>query len=91
MIFCRPLAVLQEFRDDAPSSIDPTAFLHEQLVQARPDLLRQMLTTFIDALMSAEADAVCAGSGLEYLAGIEDAVRVEPGLDRGMHGEDRRR
>src|SRR5688500_4274332 len=47
----------------APSSIDPARFLHEQLAQASPDLLRQMLTTFIDALMSAEADAVC---GAEY-------------------------
>ena len=35
------------------------ARLDEQLAQASPDLLRQMLTTFIDALMSAEADAVC--------------------------------
>src|SRR5687767_11834991 len=47
----------------APSSIDPARFLHDQLAQASPDLLRQMLTTFIDALMSAEADAVC---GAEY-------------------------
>ena len=48
----------------APSSIDPTQFLHEQLSQASPDLLRQMLTTFINTLMSAEADAVCgAGYG----------------------------
>ena len=31
----------------APSSIDPTRFLHEQLDQASPDLLRQMLATFI--------------------------------------------
>ena len=43
----------------APSSIDPTRFLHEQLGSASPDLLRQMLTTFIDALMGAEADAIC--------------------------------
>src|SRR5919107_189429 len=43
----------------APSSIDPTRFLHEQLGQASPDLLRQMLTTFMNTLMSAEADAVC--------------------------------
>ena len=43
----------------APSSIDPTRFLHEQLGSASPDLLRQMLTTFINMLMSAEADAVC--------------------------------
>ena len=43
----------------APSSIDPTRFLHEQLDQASPDLLRQMLATFINTLMSAEADAIC--------------------------------
>jgi putative transposase len=43
----------------APSSIDPTRFLHEQLNQASPDLLRQMLTTFMNTLMSAEADAIC--------------------------------
>ena len=43
----------------APRSIDPARFLHEQLESASPDLLRSMLTTFINALMSAEADAVC--------------------------------
>jgi putative transposase len=43
----------------ARSSIDPVHFLHEHLAQASPDLLRQMLTTFINTLMSAEADAVC--------------------------------
>jgi putative transposase len=48
----------------APSSIDPARFLDEQLAQASPDLLRQMLGTFINTLMSAEADAVCgAGYG----------------------------
>lgn len=43
----------------APSSIDPARFLHDQLASASPDLLRSMLTTFINTLMSAEADAVC--------------------------------
>ncbi len=43
----------------APSSIDPARFLHDQLSSASPDLLRSMLTTFINTLMSAEADAVC--------------------------------
>ena len=43
----------------APSSIDPARFLHDQLESASPDLLRSMLTTFINTLMSAEADAVC--------------------------------
>jgi putative transposase len=55
----------------APSSIDPAHFLHEQLAQASPDLLRQMLTTFINTLMSAEADAVC---GAEY--GARSAERT---------------
>ncbi|MET4097719.1 transposase, partial [Arthrobacter sp. UYCu712] len=48
----------------APHVIDPARFLSEQLEQASPDLMRSMLTTFINALMSAEADAVCgAGYG----------------------------
>jgi transposase-like protein len=47
----------------APSSINPARFLYDQLEQAGPDLLRQLLTTFIDTQMSAEADAVC---GAEY-------------------------
>src|SRR3954465_15812804 len=48
----------------APSNIDPVRRLEEQLAQASPDLLRQMRTTFINTLMSVEADAVCgAGYG----------------------------
>jgi putative transposase len=42
----------------ANTSINPAEFLHE-LTTASPDLLRDMLKTFIEALMSAEADAVC--------------------------------
>ena len=40
-------------------SIDAARLLEEQLAQASPDLLRELLTTFINTLMSAEADAVC--------------------------------
>jgi transposase-like protein len=48
----------------ATPSIDVSGWLHEQLAQASPDLLRAMVTTFAEALMSAEADAVCgAGYG----------------------------
>jgi hypothetical protein len=43
----------------ANTSIDPAEFLHDQLAAASPDLPRDMLTTFIQALMSAEADAIC--------------------------------
>ena len=43
----------------APKSMDPAQFLREQADTASPDLLRSMVKTFADALMSAEADAVC--------------------------------
>jgi transposase-like protein len=36
-----------------------SGWLHEQLAQASPDLLRAMVSTFAEALMGAEADAVC--------------------------------
>ena len=48
----------------AGPSIDVSGWLEEQLAQASPDLLRAMVTTFAQALMGAEADAVCgAGYG----------------------------
>jgi transposase-like protein len=48
----------------AVPSIDPARFLDEQLAQASPDLLRDLLATFVNALLSAQADAVCgAGYG----------------------------
>ncbi len=60
----------------APSSIDPANFLHEQLAQASPDLMRQMLTTFINTLMSAEADAVC---GAQYGESSPERTNVRNG------------
>jgi transposase-like protein len=48
----------------AGPSIDVTGWLEEQLAQASLDLLRAMVTTSAEALMGAEADAVCgAGYG----------------------------
>src|SRR3954454_4719928 len=44
-------------------SIDPARMLEEHLAQASPDLLRELLGSFINTLLSAEADAVC---GAEY-------------------------
>ena len=44
--------------------IDPSAAVTGMLATASPDLLRSMLSTFIQALMGADADAVCgAGYG----------------------------
>jgi transposase-like protein len=48
----------------AGPSIDVSGWLEEQLAQASPDLLRAMVRSFAEALMGAEADAVCgAGYG----------------------------
>ncbi len=60
----------------ATTSIDLTGFLDEQLSQASPDLMRQMLKTFAEALMSAEADAVC---GAPYGARSDDRVNSRNG------------
>jgi putative transposase len=46
----------------ATPSIDPAQFLHEHLEQASPDLLREMLSTFVNALLSADADAACGAA-----------------------------
>ena len=42
----------------AGPGIDPVRFLNEQLAQASPDLMRDLLTTFVNALLSAQADVV---------------------------------
>jgi putative transposase len=60
----------------APSSIDPVRFLHDQLASASPDLLRSMLATFVNTLMSAEADAIC---GAPYGMPSPDRVNVRNG------------
>lgn len=67
----------------APHVIDPARFLSEQREQASPDLMRSMLTTFINALSSAEAYAVY---GADY--GTRSEVRSNspnllPGLAAG--------
>ena len=63
----------------APSSIDLSGWLSEQLGQASPDLLRQMLSTFVSALMGADADAVC---GAEYGARSSDRTNSRNGYRR---------
>lgn len=43
----------------APDSLPPHVLAEDNLAAASPDLLRAMVKTFADALMSAEADALC--------------------------------
>ena len=47
----------------APHILNPAALLEKGLSDASPDLLRHLLSTVVNALLSAEADAVC---GAEY-------------------------
>jgi transposase-like protein len=60
----------------AMPSIDPARLLEEQLESASPDLLRSMLSTFIQALMSAEADAV---AGAPYGTSSPERVTTRNG------------
>src|SRR3954466_6752963 len=63
----------------AVPSIDLSGWLSEQLGQASPDLLRQMITTFVQALMGAEADAVC---GAEYGVRSDERTNTRNGYRR---------
>ncbi len=46
----------------AAHDIDWPALLAERLTATHPDVLRELLATFIHALMGAEADAVCGAA-----------------------------
>jgi transposase-like protein len=67
---------LENYAMAAKPSIDPARMLHDQLESASPDLLRSLLTTFVDTLMSAEADAIC---GAPYGTPSPDRVNVRNG------------
>lgn len=43
----------------APGIVDPAGVLGQALADASPDLMRHLLATVINSLLSAEADAVC--------------------------------
>ena len=63
----------------ATPSIDLSGWLSEQLAQASPDLLRQMLSTFVEALMGADADAIC---GAPYGERSEERTNTRNGYRR---------
>jgi putative transposase len=62
-----------------PASMDPGAWLRQQLEHADTDLLREMVRSFADALMSADADAVC---GAEYGKVSDERVNRRNGYRR---------
>ena len=62
-----------------PNPNDLSAVL-DQLQQAEPDLLRSMLTAFVQALMSADADAVCGAEfGIRSRIGPTAAMAIDSG------------
>jgi transposase-like protein len=63
----------------ATPSIDLSGWLSEQLTQASPDLLRQMLSSFVEALMGADADAIC---GAPYGERSEERTNTRNGYRR---------
>jgi transposase-like protein len=56
--------------------MDPAHFMHEQLAQASPDLLRELMSTLVNTLMSADADAVC---GAPYATSSPERVNSRNG------------
>ncbi|HEX2893382.1 MAG TPA: transposase, partial [Marmoricola sp.] len=60
----------------APHSLNPARLLDQALSDASPDLMRHLLSTVINALLSAEADAVC---GAEYGQASPDRVAQRNG------------
>jgi putative transposase len=60
----------------APHSLNPARLLDQALSDASPDLMRHLLSTVINALLSAEADAVC---GAEYGTSSPERVNQRNG------------
>ena len=60
----------------APHMIDPARMLGQALSDASPDLMRTLLGTVINSLLSADADAVC---GAEYGVISPDRVNSRNG------------
>jgi putative transposase len=57
-------------------SVDVAALLRQQVPDGHPDVLRTLITSFANALMSAEVDAIC---GAEYGQCSDDRVNRRNG------------
>ena len=60
----------------APHIVDPAGLLGQALAEASPDLMRELLQTMINALLSADADAVC---GAEWGRRSEERINHRNG------------
>lgn len=62
----------------ARGSVPLHALTDGNLASASPDLLRTMIKTFADALMSAEADGLCGAEYGQVSAARQPAQRLPP-------------
>ena len=63
----------------ATDSLDALEWLRKHLEQDSPDLLREMVRSFAEQLMSAEADAICgAGYGERSAERVNTPQRLPP-------------
>ncbi|MGP5655967.1 transposase, partial [Candidatus Corynebacterium faecigallinarum] len=60
----------------SPHHIDPSTYLDDLLTQASPDLMRQMLQSFINQILSTQADQVC---GADYATTSEFRTNTRNG------------
>ena len=75
----------------APHSVDPAQLVAEQhLAAASPDVLRQMVTTMANAMMSAQADQVCGAEYGERSAAADQPAQRLPGPGLGHPRRHRR-
>ena len=76
----------------APHIVDPAGLLAEALTDASPDLMRSLLQTMINQLLSTDADAVC---GAEWRPSVDrregqDGLRSRGAGDPGSPVPDQR-
>ena len=77
----------------APHIVDPAGLLGEALAEASPDLMRSMLQSIINALLSADADAVVGAEWDSRLRAYDAAQRLpspRPRHPRTARGDRRR-
>lgn len=67
----------------ATTNVGPSRLLEEQLAQASPDLLRELLGTFLNTLLSAEADAEYGQTSLGWTNRRNGYLRPGAGADFG--------
>jgi putative transposase len=60
----------------SPHQIDPSTYLDELLTQASPDLMRQMLQSFINQILPTQADQIC---GADYAITSESRTNTRNG------------